>query len=287
MPRLAAIAFLPLLALVASVVLLHPAAVVRAEGISFVVTGFALEGDNPLSAVETEQLLAPYIGPQNGLGGLEAAAEALQTRLREEGLAWHRAILPAQTLDGGTVRLKIVEFRIGRILVEGNEHFSDANILASVPALRSGISPASGLISRQLLIANEHPSKQVSVRMRASERPEEVDAVLAVKDRRPWSVFAGLNNTGDEQTGELRATLGFQHGNLFDRDHSLTASFTTSPEQTGSVRQYGAFYRVPFYRAGGVLSAFGVYSDIDSGTVAGDFDVSGRGTFLGSAIANC
>jgi len=251
------------------------------QDLRFEVKGFLVEGENPLGEDETQELLRPFMGPQEGLGGLETAVNALQERLQEKGLTWHRVTLPAQTLEDGIVRLKIVEFRVGEIEVSGNKYFTDANIRASVPALQPDISPPAGLLSRQLLLANEHTAKEVELKIRASEEPEKVDAVLEVADRRPWTVFAGLNNTGTDETGNLRATLGFQHSNLFDRDHSLTATFTTSPEDFSAVQQYGGFYRVPFYNFSSVLSAFAVRSDIDSGTVAGSFDVTGRGDFYG------
>jgi hemolysin activation/secretion protein len=252
-----------------------------AQSIRFEVKGFLVEGDNPLGEDETRELLGAYVGGQEGLGGLEAAVNALQARLQEKDLIWHRVTLPAQTLEDGVVRLKVVEFRVGDITVSGNQHFSDANIRAGVPALRPGISPAAALLSRQLLLANEHTAKEVELKIRAAEEPEEVDVVLEVVDRRPWSLFAGINNTGTDQTGELRATIGFQHSNLFQRDHSLTATYTTSPDDFSAVQQYGGFYRVPFYDISGVLSAFAVRSDVDSGTVAGSFDVTGRGDFYG------
>lgn len=73
---------------------------------------------------------------------------------------------------------------------------------------------------------------------------------------RPYSVFGSINNIGDEQTGVSRVSVGLQHTNLFNRDHGLTMSYTTSPENTAAVKQYGAFYRMPLYRLNGELSAY-------------------------------
>jgi hemolysin activation/secretion protein len=251
------------------------------QTLRFEVKGFLVEGDNPLGEAATQELLRPYVGDQEGLDRLEAAADALQARLQEEDFYWYRVTLPAQTLEDGIVRFKIVEFRVGEIEVSGNKYFSDANIRASIPALQAAVSPPADLLSRQLLLANEHTAKDVELKIRAADEPEQVDVVLDVADRRPWTVFAGLNNTGTDETGDLRATLGLQHSNLFDRDHAVTATYTTAPDKTSAVQQYGGFYRVPFYDFSGVLSAFAVRSDVDSGTVGGSFDVTGRGDFYG------
>lgn len=63
----------------------------------------------------------------------------------------------------------------------------------------------------------------------------------------------------------------------------MTFSYTTSPENTGGVQQYAAFYRLPIYRLGGELSAYYIQSDVDSGRLADVFDVSGAGEFVGGS----
>jgi hemolysin activation/secretion protein len=91
----------------------------------------------------------------------------------------------------------------------------------------------------------------------------------------------GLNNIGDSRTGNYRVTAGLQHSNLWGRDHSVTATYTTSPDHVGDVKQYGFYYRVPFYSVSGALTLFYAYSDVNSGTIANAFEVSGRGRFSG------
>jgi hemolysin activation/secretion protein len=102
-----------------------------------------------------------------------------------------------------------------------------------------------------------------------------------VTDEPPVSFFVALNNTGERRSGTWRATLGVQHSNLFNRDHSVTATYTTAPEKTSDVKQYGLYYRIPFYAVSGALTLFYAYSDVNSGTVANVFEVSGRGQFSG------
>jgi hemolysin activation/secretion protein len=165
--------------------------------------------------------------------------------------------------------------------VTGNQYFPKENILASLPALRANSSPNVAEVGRNRSAANEHPSKTVDITFRQSETPDSVDAEVAVQDLPPQSFFLGLNNTGDSRTGSWRASVGYQHSNLFNRDHSLTASYTTSPDHVHDVKQYGFYYRIPFYSVSGALTLFHAYSDVNSGTVAGAFQVSGRGRFSG------
>src|SRR4029077_12077726 len=129
--------------------------------------------------------------------------------------------LPPQPL-GGTVKLRVLRFSLANILVSGNRHFQADNVLASLPALRKGASPNLFEVARNRAAANEHASKQVEITFRQSEIPDSVEADVAVQDPPPQSVFFGLNNIGEKRTGFYRATVGYQHSNLWNRDHSVT-----------------------------------------------------------------
>jgi hemolysin activation/secretion protein len=252
---------------------------------------FVIEGDNPLSPQATEAILAPHLGAHKSLGTLEAAASALEQALRKQGYAFHRVIVPAQRPVGGELKLQIVHFVLNEAAVTGNQHFSKENILRSLPALEPGKSPDLKGLSSQLSLANEHPSKRLSINIKESAKRDALDAEVRVRDGPIMQPFVSLtghtrdfDNTINENTGYTRLTLGFQHANLFDRDHVLTLAYTTSPEYVSRVTQLGAFYWLPFYGYNTSLNAYWTKSDIDTGTVGlggQSFDVSGKGEFWG------
>ncbi len=249
--------------------------------IGFTIDRFEISGDNPLSERATNAALMEYLGEHEGLERLQAAPNALEAALREAGYAFIRVALPNQPLRTGTIRLELVPFAIGDITVTGNEHFSADNIRRSVPELAPGTSPNTTRLSRQMATVNLHASKKAEVTFGRSQQPGKVDATIKVKDRAPQRVFAWANNTGSESTGESRLGIGYQHTNVFDRDHSFTFTYTTSPEDVEQVAQYGGYYQIPIYKWGGIVNFFAAYSDVDTGIVADFFDVSGQGTTFG------
>lgn len=251
-----------------------------APEIKFMVSEFKVTGANPLDATKTRASLDPFLGDFDGLDGLLAAADSLQQTLNKQGYTFYKAVLPPQTLEGGVVILDVVPLKFGDINLEGNEHFSNDNILRSLPSVVSGNTPDTAAIAQNLETLNRHPSKKTNVRLRQSKQAAAVDAIVSVKDKRPYQFFAGLNNIGTRQTGRSRLSLGGQYNNLFDLDHKLTLSYTTSPENISDVTQVSANYELPMYRANGFLSAFYSFSDVNIGQV-GDFEVSGAGRFWG------
>jgi hemolysin activation/secretion protein len=254
---------------------------VEPPAVTFTIDKIVIEGENPLEQKTINQLLQPYLGQQQGLDGIEAASSSLQQYLVDEGYAFHRVIVPPQKVADGTFKLKVLAFQLDQIEVKGNQYFNKDNIIASLPYLEVGHSLNSREISRSMLLANEHPSKNVTVFIRESEQPGYVNARVEAKDVRPWQLFASLSNTGSDDTGDDRVSLGYQHSNLFDLDHVATLSYTTSPGHGGDVRQYGVYYRLPLYTKNLSLSGFYTYSDVSQGQVADFFDVSGKGEFAG------
>lgn len=262
---------------------------VRAEdapALSFTVNAYQIVGDNPLSAAATAAVLAPHTGAQSSLDGLVAAADALTAALRAAGYPFHRAFVPPQTLEAGVVQIEVRAARVGSVSVTGNSHFDETNVLRTAPGLIVGEIPDMQRLSRGLALANQHPARQVVLTLEEGKKPNEVGAVLEVKDSKPWTLFTGINNIGTDRTGVTRLTVGGQYSNFWNRDHIGTFSYTTSLEQADAVTQLAFNYRIPFYARGGTLTLYHTRSDVDSGTLqqlGSDFSVSGAGRFTGAA----
>jgi len=256
--------------------------------VRFTIERFEVTGSNPLSPEQTTLALSPYLGEHEGLAGLRSAAEALQHEMAERGYVFHSVILPPQRLTAGVVTLEVVTAGIGAVRVIGNEHFSEQNIRASLPTLVEGTPPDTRELARALRLANEHPVKALTVTFKESETSNAVDATVRVQDERPWHYFAALSNTGSDETGDLRLSAAAQHTNLFDRDHALTVSYTTSPSKPDDVTQWAGFYSMPFYEWHSSLSLYYINSDVTIPNIpgfGGQFATTGKGSFAGLRYA--
>jgi hemolysin activation/secretion protein len=247
----------------------------------FEIRRYQLEGNTLLRRDTIDRVLATYTGKDKDFGDVQRALEALQGAYQEAGYGGVEIRLPEQELERGEVRFIVIETKIARIAVEGNEHFTKENILRSVPGLRVGETPNSRRIAESIRLANENPSKQSTVLLRGSEREGEVDATIRVADIDPrrWSV--SLDNTGNQNTGRARLGIAFQDSNMWERDHVMTAQFITSPSKLEEVLVLGVGYKIPFYRSGNSIDIIGGYSNVDSGTVQDLFVVAGQGSIYG------
>jgi hemolysin activation/secretion protein len=255
-----------------------PAMAAPASAPVFAINGFEVTGENPLGPDETRRVLEPYVRSDATLETLQQATVALEKALRDKGFGLHRVALPPQEV-GTTVRLNVVNFTLGKVIIQSKGIYDDANIRRSLPELREGTSPNFKRLAVQTAIANENPNKQVQVGLREADQPDRIDATVDVKDSRPWSLAVGLSNAGSESTGRDRLTVSAAHTNVFNLDHQFVGAYTTSIQRTEDVKQLGLQYKVPLYGMGMVLGGSYTHSDVVGNF--GSFSSTGAGDTYG------
>ncbi len=251
----------------------------------FAITRFEVTGNTLLSAQAVEQAVAPYAGAERNFGHVQMALEALEAAYHRLGFNVVQVALPEQELNQGVVKLQVVETRLGKVRVEGNRVFSEANIRHSLPGLVEGQTPNIGRVSASLRLANENPAKKTALQLQSGDNDDDVNATLKITDDKPWKLAANIDNSGNKNTGESQLTLQYQHANIAERDHVLSLQYTTTLEKPSQIGVYGVGYHIPLYALGDSVDVFASYSDVDSGSVlAGIFNlqVSGRGTVMGA-----
>jgi len=162
----------------------------------FEIRRFVFEGATLIPPAELEHRTRTFTGPMRSFADVQRALEAVERAYSEAGYNAVQVVLPEQELERGEVRFRVVEARVGRVQVEGNKFFDEANIRASVPAIAPGAAPNITRIARNLNLANENPAKKATVLLRSGEREGSVDAVVRVADE-DWLKFAvTLDNSG-------------------------------------------------------------------------------------------
>jgi hemolysin activation/secretion protein len=251
-----------------------------ATGPTFEIVGFDVEGNTVLDAARIEAALTPYAGESRSFADVQAAAAALQAAYVRAGFGAVKVMLPEQRVDSGKVRLQVVEAVLGDVKIEGLVRADPQNIRRSLPALRSGTTPNTDKLAREISLANENPAKQTSVDLQ-SRGPNRIDAVISVQEDKPWKVGAVVDDTGTSATGRTRAGVFVQHANVADLDQVATLQYITSPQHPSDVTIAALNYRAPLPSLGDSIDLFGLYSNVNSGVVADVFDVRGSGSVVG------
>lgn len=247
----------------------------------FPLSTFEISGNTLLSQETLDAAVAPYLGLNQRFADVEVARQSLEAAYLAAGYSTVRVTLPEQEIVGGKVRIAVQELQLRRIEILPGEHHDAENVRNSLPDLKSGVTPKTARVAESLRLANDNPSKQTHLLLKPDPVSGAVDALVRVEDEKPWKIFATADNTGTPETGRTRVGLGFQHANLFNLDHVATVQYVTSGERSNDVQIYGLGYRIPLYGLANAIDIFAGHSDVDSGTVSGLFNVSGKGDIVG------
>ena len=262
----------------------------------FEIRRFVIDGATLVSTRELEAATLPFTGQGRDFADVQRALEAIERLYTTKGYSAVQVILPEQELNKGEVAFKVVEAKVGRVIVEGNKFFDEANVRASLPSLVPGASPNVDRIAESLRIANENPAKQTIALLRGGAEEGTVDAVVRVTDENPVKYSLTVDNSGTAETGLFRVGFGFQHANLWNRDHVISMQYVMAPHQRDHPHSMslvpnprvfivGGSYKIPLYEQGNSLELSVGYSNVKSGVVSGlfgQFNVAGAGTVLGA-----
>lgn len=221
------------------------------------VNGFTLEGNSALGSEELLGLLADLPGKELSVGQLQAAANRITRRYREQGYPLARAYLPAQEIEGGVVKIAVLEGRYGEIKVD-NPVGLGGSALAPLSSLKAGDAVQGQPLERSLLLLQDTPGVEVKSTLRPGASTGTTDLLVGLQQAPLVTGSVDMDNYGNRFVGQYRlgGTLSLNNPlNLGDR-LSLRAMGSDQDQHYGRVA-----YQLPL---GPWATQFGVaYSDMD------------------------
>ncbi len=166
-----------------------------------------------------------------------------------------RAVLPKQRVSDGVIRIKLIEARLGKIRVEGNEHTRDSYIQDRM-SLDSGELIRLDLLEDDLITYNRWNGMTLKGSLLPGEKYGTTDIVLLANEGQQYIMNVFADNAGRETVGRNRLGLTFQVASLFGLRDRLFLGATYSE---GSKNAWGS-YDIPVHSSGtrvGVSYNFG------------------------------
>jgi hemolysin activation/secretion protein len=180
--------------------------------------------------------------------------------------------VPPQDVSSGVVQVVVLVGKLGRVRVEGNRFFADKIMLRQVST-----APGDELVESRLLgdidRINQNPFRQVDLIYARGEEAGTTNLILNVRDTRPERVYAGYEDSGNEETGLGRVIAGFNLGNLWGDDQQASYQYTRSTD-FDRLQAHSASYSVllPWHDT---INVFGDWSVATAQSDAGLFDLVG------------
>ena len=246
----------------------------------FVLRKISLTGARALPREEIARVYQLYLGKKASQADLTAIASAISDLYRAAGLHLSRAIVPPQDIQGGHVRVQVIEGGITEVVFkgEGAEQFGLRPLLGPVLAEQPS---RLATLERQLLLINARPGVRI-----ADTALEEIGLasgrfrlVVLVKT---WHIFTsfGLDNLGSSSVGPWQTyATGAFNSYLLPGD-VVALNLSTTPGDPRELAFGRLSYDVPVGTDGVRLGASALYSEVRPGDIRRLFnDVTRTGSF--------
>jgi hemolysin activation/secretion protein len=259
----------------------HPQPATQQEqDAGFTIEAFYFTGNTIFPDEQLRNVLASFTGPRKTSADVEKARDAIEKFYHEEGYPTALVNIPEQTIGGGVVTLQVIESRVGKVTVTANRHFATEKILKELPSLAPGEILYAPRLQKELAKLNSYPDLKITPAIIPAKEIGIIDVELKVADRLPLHGSLEINNRSSHDTTELRLSGMVKYDNLWQKDHSISFQYQTSPENTDEVQVYSASYIMPLpWEREQRLVLYGVHSD--SNTTSKEFNTVGKGDIAG------
>jgi hemolysin activation/secretion protein len=184
-----------------------------------------------------------FIGHPVSQESLQRLVRTVRLFMAAEGKPYSLVYLPEQDITEGRVRLVVQESQIGEIRVEGNEYFSEASYVNHFGLLEGQTIDRNALVPGIAKI-NRSDYRSATVKVVRGSEPGTSDIVIVTREKKPWRVFAGINNSGTQSTEEVRLIGGVNYGDLWGLDHQASLQWSSDPGADYS-RSLSGSYTIP------------------------------------------
>jgi hemolysin activation/secretion protein len=261
-----------------------PQAIAQTQGeeVTFEITGFLITGNTVLSEDGLMEVLKEFTGPEMTAEDVEKARDALEKRYHESGYPTVIVNIPEQTVEEGLVELAVVESKIRKVKVTGNRYFTMEKIRRDLPSFREGAILYVPEIQQELIDINRNPDFKVAPVILPAQELGLIDVELKVIDRLPLHGSLEMNNRAPHDTTDLRFNGQIRYDNLWQKEHSISLQYQTSPQDLEEVQVVAGSYVLPApWNDNHALALYGIYSQSDTAFGQG-FTVLGKGILMGA-----
>jgi hemolysin activation/secretion protein len=247
--------------------------------VPFQVSRIEIAGNSRITTKALHALVAGAEGQRITLPELAALAGRITDYYHAQGYPLARAIVPAQTMHDGVVRIEVVEARYGKVSVNNQSRVRSGLLDATLGDLKGDTVVSQAQLDRSLLLLSDIPGLQVNATLRPGVEVGSSDLQVEARSAAPIAGSVTVDDSGDRYTGRARFGANVAVLEPFHQGDALGLSVLSSGSGmnygrlsydallNGEGTRVGAGYSALHYRLGGNLS------DLDAQGSAQDADV--------------
>ena len=231
-------------------------------GPRFIVKKIEVIGNTLLDNATLAPILEVGDGLEVTLGILHLIAQEITSLYSMNGYILTRAYVPEQEIENGTVTIQVIEGKLGKIEVEGNERFNSEDILARLKPLEGDPTLKENTLQKYLLGLNAIQGLKVKAILKPGEVFGTSDLTLQAEESRTYRIAFDADNFGSRFTGQQRYGLTGEIGSLLSLGDRLSVRAVKSDEDQFFINPS---YSIPIGSYGTILTLSYTFTDFNLG----------------------
>ena len=241
----------------------------------FQVSQIEVSGNTLFDNATLHALVADAEGKSLTLTQLGETADRITTYYHDHGYPLARAVIPAQSVKNGVVRLMVIEARYNKIKLDNHSRVDDALLQSTLSPLQSGQQIEQGALDHSLLLLSDIPGVDSNATLKPGDSIGTSDLEIQTVTDQAVTGNAALDNYGNRYTGRIRLGGGvniidpLHHGDVLSFNGLTTGSDMNYGRigydflLNGYGTHLGASYSAMHYKLGDTLAALDGHGDAD------------------------
>lgn len=249
------------------------------NGASFDVTRIVIAGNTLFDTASLHALVADAEGTKLTLAQLVQVAGRITGHYRSRGHPLSRAIIPAQAVRDGVVKIEVIEARYGSVRLDNRSRTSGALLQQTLQPLRSGEPVSQAELDRALLLLADIPGVVVGATLKPGDAVGTSHLDVEANGTARVAGHATLDNYGNAYTGRARASGSVNAFNPLGGGDVFSASVLSSgggmnfgrvgyeAVVNGQGTRAGVDFQALRYELGGSLEPLGAHGQAQAGSL--------------------
>lgn len=226
-----------------------------AEAVRFMVREIRFTKSEILSDDELDAVARDFRGRELSLADLQRLAARINELYKRKGVVTAQAVVPPQDVSSGVVTIRLVEGRLGKVRIKGNDSTNESYVVDRL-GLKSEDLMDLVTLEAALVRFNRTNDAQLRVELVPGERFATTDLGVLMTEPPHHDMRLTFDTLGATATGKERTGLSYLNRSLFGYRDDFSLSATQATGQFSHSVSYG----FPFNSWGGRVN-LGYYKD--------------------------
>ncbi len=208
----------------------EPQVPTKMKKIKFVLRGVVVEGSTVYKDGELSHLYKEFLDKEITLARVYSIAEAISVKYRNEGYLITRALVPAQRITDGVVKIVVIEGFINELDIQGELGGSEEKIRAYGEKIVNVRPLHNKTLERYLLLINDLPGVSVESVLTPSKDIHGASKLTLIMDHKPFDGFVSLDNRGSRFSGPFQFSIGGSANSFLGLYERTSLNFITATQ---------------------------------------------------------